>query len=116
MALRVRTLDNEDNKSGATQIPLISDLIFDETLPLRSPRKTSTGGAKRKIADPRKIPPGYDPDTGDLFGEFADALTDCEEPDLVTAEFEDPSGIEALSEALREEIKGELEALLQSLK
>ena len=50
--LRVRTLDDEEYKPGATQIPLISDLVFDETLPLRPPKKSAS---RKKTLDPRKI-------------------------------------------------------------
>jgi hypothetical protein len=55
----------DDEEKPATQIPLMSDVVFDESLPLRPPRKSSSKKATQRV----NYSPDYDPDTIDLFGE-----------------------------------------------
>ncbi len=57
-------MDEEENKPGTT-IPLMHDMVFDQSLPLRPPKKTTQPRAK--LAS--KAMPGYDPDTIDLFAD-----------------------------------------------
>ena len=74
-------MDDEEQESGITQIPLIHDNVFhdnvfDESLALRPLRKSP---ARKKI----KYPPGYDPDTIDLFeDEHGESIIDGADPGL----------------------------------
>ena len=54
----------EEDKPGITQIPLMEDLVYDSSLPLKPPRRPPT-----KDVQPTRInySPNYDPDTIDLF-------------------------------------------------
>ena len=63
----------EEDKPGVTQIPLMEDLVYDSSLPLKPPRRRPS-----KDAQPARInySPNYDPDTIDLFED------DNGEPDI----------------------------------
>ena len=69
-------MDENDDKP-VIQIPLMHDLVFDESLPLRSPRKPAA--SRKKVA----YSPNYDPDTIDLFNDV-EGFNPPEEPDLDT--------------------------------
>lgn len=102
-------MDEENKKPGTSQIPLINDLIFDQSLPLRFPRKKAPATSKTIVEE--RIPPGYDPDTGDLFGEL-------DKPGQTPGEAEQARGTARTGEQSRRlcrEVAGELESLLRSL-
>ena len=63
----------EEDKPGVTQIPLMEDLVYDSSLPLKPPRRPP---AKRGPPARINYSPNYDPDTIDLFE------TDPGEPDI----------------------------------
>lgn len=103
-------MDEEDNNPGNAQIPLINDLVFDESLPLKAPpKKRRPAVLKRKS---KSIPLGYDPDTGDLFGGFDDDFAfEDKLPDLGDV----PETGKTLGPALKAELKDELESVLKAL-
>lgn len=111
-------MDDEENKE-TIQIPLIDDLVFDESLALRPPPKPKRKAAARKAT----YSPHSDPDTIDLFGdvdvESADDLDDI--PDFETTleatldvEPVEPEIIRPNNE-LREELTRELDGILETL-
>ena len=53
---------DDDEKKPGTQVPLITDMVFGESLPLKPPSRPSSGK------------PRYDPDTIDLFGDHPDGI------------------------------------------
>lgn len=53
---------DDEEKKPVTQIPLMNDLVFDESMPLRPPVKPGSRPKPRKSYSPY-----YDPDTIDLF-------------------------------------------------
>lgn len=59
-------MDDDEEKPGVTQIPLMHDLVFDSSLPLKPPKRKAS--APRK---PKNYSPDYDPDTIDLFGDIS---------------------------------------------
>ena len=66
-------MDDDKNKPGVTQVPLISDLALDLSLPLKPPGK----GSRPSQSPARKsgsYPPGYDPNTVDLFEDIVDPI------------------------------------------
>lgn len=113
-------MDDDENKSGVTQIPLIQDLVFDPSQPLKPPDKRSkpSQNPSRKSGS---YPPGYDPDTADLFEDIvgpadpveAMDVPDTREPDL-TQEAGNPKS--EIEENLRAELSDELDAILAHLK
>ena len=80
---------DDEKKPGVTQIPLIHDLVFDPSTPLKPPGKRpkiSQSSSKRT----GRYPPGYDPDTVDLFKDIVDPVyflnendRDTQKPDIV---------------------------------
>jgi hypothetical protein len=112
-------MDDEENKPGVTQIPLIHDLAFDSAQPLKPPGKASKPFQKltRKSGP---YSPGYDPDTVDLFEDIIDPVEpededvlDISYPDL-TQEAANQKG--ELEEDLRAELSDELGSILEHLK
>ena len=114
------SLDEEDNKE-TIQIPLIDDLVFDESLALRPPKKSKPKPQSKKAT----YSPHSDPDTIDLFGDVsADSHEDDVEgeiPDFDTT-FDsildvDPVVPEQESDntALRDELTTELHGILETL-
>jgi hypothetical protein len=62
----LRYMEDDENKPGVTQIPLIHDPATFSSLLLKTPDRhprPSQHSYKKK----RQYPPGYDPDTDDLF-------------------------------------------------
>ena len=57
---------DDDKKKPGTRVPLITDMVFGESLPLKPPSRRSSG--KSRYA------PDYDPDTIDLFGDHPDGI------------------------------------------
>ena len=57
---------DDDEKKPGTQVFLITDMVFDESLPLKPPSRPSS--SKPRYA------PDYDPDTIDLFGDHPDGI------------------------------------------
>jgi hypothetical protein len=112
-------MDDDENKPGVTQIPLIHDQVFDPSRPLKP-----SGKRPRSSQSPSKktglYPPGYDPDTVDLFKdivgpvEFAnEEACDTQEPD-VAQKADNPTT--RLDENLRAELSDELNTILKHLK
>ena len=73
---------DEEDKPGITQIPLMEDLVYDASLPLKPPRRSP-----KKDVQPTRInySPNYDPDTIDLF-EDANVEPDIHLDDSIAAE------------------------------
>ena len=112
-------MDDNENKPGVTQIPLIHDLAFDPSQPLKPPGKRSrpSPSPSRKSGP---YPPGYDPDTVDLFEDIVDQIEpvdedarDTQEPDLAQ---EADTAISEIEENLRAELSDELGTILEHLK
>jgi hypothetical protein len=108
-------MDDDENKPGVTQIPLIQDLVFDPSLPLKPPGKRSHRSQKSG-----SYPPGYDPETVDLFEDIIDPVEladedgrDTQAPDL-TQETGNPKS--EIEENLRVELSDELGTILKHLK
>lgn len=59
-------MEDDENKPGVTQIPLIHDLAYVSSLLLKTPGK-HPGLSQNSHIKNRQYPPGYDPDTVDLF-------------------------------------------------
>ena len=112
-------MDDDENKPGVTQIPLIHDLVFDPSLPLKpSGKRPWSSQSPFKKTGP--YPPGYDPDTVDLFkdivspAEFTNEdARDTQEPD-VAQQAGNPTT--ELDENLRAELSDELNTILKHLK
>ena len=110
---------DDEKKPGVTQIPLIHDLVFDPSTTLKPPcklPKISQSSSKRKS----RYPPGYDPDTADLFKDivepvyfFNEGHRDTQEPNIVKAAV-NPTA--ELAENLRTELHDELNKILSHLK
>ena len=64
---------DENEPGGVTQIPLIEDLVYNRSRPLQPPKK-KVAGKKRG-----HYPPGYDPDTQDLFGGLPEPVDELAE-------------------------------------
>ena len=119
-------MKDDDNKPGVTQIPLIQDLVFDPSLPLKPPGKRSGLSKKPSQKPSRKsgpYPPGYDPDTVDLFEDIVDPVDpveladedglDIRVPDL-DQETDNPKS--EIEENLRAELSDELGTIQEHLK
>jgi len=92
-------------------VPLITDMVFDESLPLKPPPKPSSGAPRRG--------PDYDPDTIDLFGDnleineaVAEELRNNADEVIETIVSEYTAEIE---QRLREELTAQLGAILEDL-
>ena len=100
-------MDDEENKPGITQIPLLHDMVYNSTLP---PKKTM--GTKKRI----NYSPNYDPDTIDLFSGIDDSITDelrktaGQVIDDLVEEFTAEIG-----KRLREELSDQLTSILEDL-
>jgi hypothetical protein len=116
-------MDDDENKPGITQTQLIQDLVFDPSLPLKPPGKRSGLYQKPSQSPSRKsgpYPPGYDPETVDLFEDIVDPVEladeddrDTQVPDL-TQETGNPES--EIEENLRVEVSDELGTILEHLK
>jgi len=112
-------MDDDESKPGVTQIPLIHDLAFNPLEPLEAPGKRSTpSDSPSRKSGP--YPPGYDPDTVDLFEDIIESVEsankdggDIQKP-VVTQGAGNP--ISELDENLRAELSGELDTILEHLK
>ena len=110
-------MDEEENRE-TIQIPLINDLVFDESLALRPPSKPKRRAATRKAT----YSPHSDPDTIDLFGDVDVELEGLDDiPDFETtleatldAEPASPAMTRPDNE-LREELTRELDGILETL-
>jgi hypothetical protein len=112
---------DEEKKPGVTQIPLIHDLVFAPSTPLKPPGKlpkVAQSSSKRES----RYPPGYDPDTVDLFKDIVepvyffndtDSDRDTQKPCIVEAAVNPTT---ELDENLRTELHDELNAILKHLK
>ena len=110
---------DDEKKPGVTQIPLIHDLVFDPSTPLKSPGKQpkiSQSSSKRT----GRYPPGYDPDTVDLFKDIVGPVYflnendwDTQKPNIVDAAVNPTT---ELDENLRTELSDELNTILKHLK
>jgi hypothetical protein len=110
-------VDEEEKKSGITQIPLLNDIVFDSSLPLRPPKKPSP---RKKRAN---YSPDYDPDTMDLFGDHdQDLPLDDETTDELMASAGEmiddlvEEFTEEISKRLREELTDQLASILTDLR
>ncbi len=123
---------DDENKPGTT-IPLLHDMVYDPSLPLRPPKRPKRPRSESKQKP--LTPPGYDPDTIDLFGDvgvdvplsdnnaetqFVDQIPEdisadmpgaMDEPSEATAEVAD----DYMDQTLRDELADELNAILDDL-
>lgn len=105
-------MDDDENKPGITQIPLLHDLVYDASLPLRPPPRR----AKNKIT----YSPDYDPDTLDLFKDD-ESGEDLQLEDSVVDELRESAGqviddlVEEFSRELSHRLRGELTDQLASI-
>ena len=110
---------DDEKKLGVTQIPLIQGLAFDPSTTLKPPgkrTKISQSSSKRT----GRYPPGYDPDTVDLFKDIVGPVYSLNENDRDTQK---PNIVDAavnpkteLDENLRTELSDELNTILKHLK
>ncbi len=105
---------DDENKPGITQIPLLHDLLYDASLPLRPPPRRT----KNKI----NYSPDYDPDTLDLFkdaGRGADLQLDESVADELRESagqvIDDKEFSRELSHRLRGELTDQLASILKDL-
>ena len=111
-------MDDEENKE-TIQIPLIDDLVFDESLALRPPPKPKRKTTARKAA----YSPHSDPDTIDLFGDVDvepeddfDDIPDFDTTLEATLDVEPAQPENARHDTtLREELTRELDGILETL-
>ena len=116
---------DEEEKRSPGQIPLLNDIVFDTSLPLKAPprpkpRPQSGGKQTRRSGS---LPPGYDPDTLDLFGD--DLLPDDIEAEELAGELRESADqviselldeySEEISKRLREELTHQLSSILEDL-
>ena len=110
---------DDEKKPGVTQIPLIQDLAFDPSTPLKPPGKRPkiSQSSSKKTG---RYPPGYDPDTVDLFKDIVGPVYFLNENDWDTQKL---NTVEAavnptteLDENLRTELSDELNTILKHLK
>jgi hypothetical protein len=112
-------MDDDENKPGVTRFPLIHDLVFDPSRPLKpSGKRPRASQSPSKKTGP--YPTGYDPHTVDLFKDILDPLEftkenarDTQEPD-VAQNAGNPTT--RLDERLRAELIDELTIILKHLK
>lgn len=108
-------MDEEDKKPGTWQIPLLDDIVFDSSLPLKAPRRPAQ--PRRKVS----YSPDYDPDTIDLFGDSVLPPTD----EAVTEELRESASqmiddlvdefTAEIGQRLREELTDQLSSILEDL-
>ena len=107
-------MDDDENKPGITQIPLLHDLLYDASLPLRPPPRPT--GTKNKI----NYSPDYDPDTLDLFKD-EESGADLQLNESVADELRESAGqmiddlVEEFSQELSHRLRGELTDQLASI-
>lgn len=82
---------DEDEKKPST-IPLLHDMVYDPSLPLRPPKRP-----RRPKAEKPSTPPGYDPDTIDLFGDVDQSLDVDDLDEEILEEYTAPSAGHELS-------------------
>ena len=109
---------DHEKKPGVTQISLIQDLALDPSTPLKPPGKRPKifQSSSKKTG---RYPPGYDPDTVDLFKDIVGPVYFLNENDWDTQK---PNIVEAainptteLDEKLRTELSDELNTILRHL-
>ena len=83
--------EEEQNPEPLTQIPLLEDMVFDSTLPLKPPKRPKPEG--KRIA----YSPEYDLDTRDLF-----------EDELLEAEF-------GIDEDIADELRSSAEEIIDDI-
>ena len=118
-------LDDDDKKTPG-QIPLLNDIVFDTSLPLKAPPRPKRDPQKNPLTKPRKqnsYPPGYDPDTLDLFGDLG--LPDDIESEELSGELRESADqfindpvdeySEMIGKRLREELTQQLSSILEDL-
>lgn len=118
------THDEEEPKKPG-QIPLLNDIVFDTSLPLKAPPrpKNQKADASKPAKRQKNLPPGYDPDTLDLFSDD-DLPEDFESEELsgglresadqVISELIDEYS-EEIGKRLREELTHQLSSILEDL-
>jgi hypothetical protein len=112
-------MDDDENKPGVAQIPLIHDLVFGPWRPLKpSGKRLRSSQSPSKKTGP--YPPGYDPDTIDLFKDIVGPVgfanedaQDTQQPD-VAQRAGNPTT--RLDEKLRAELSDELNTILKHMK
>ncbi len=111
-------MDNDENKPDVIQIPLLHDLGFAPS----QPGKQSAKRHRLSQNPPKKTghyPPGYDPDTVDLFEDIVDPVEFAIEDTLDTqeSEVEQKTGnpTSRFDENLRAELSDELSKILKHL-
>ena len=119
-------MDDKDNKSSGqnsnpeiSQIPLLNEIVFDSSLPLRPPTKRT-----RTDRTDNDHGPDYDPDTLDLFEDPAARLQSLVEKyteeelragaDQMIENLVPEYSIE-ITRRLRDELSGQLKAILEDL-
>ena len=112
-------MEDDENKPGVTQIPLIHDLATVSSLLLKTPGRhprPSQHSYKKK----RQYPLGYDPDTDDLFkdilGPVAFASKDRRSTPKPTVTQRACDTIIEFDESLRAALSDELKTILKHLK
>ena len=110
---------DDEKKPGVTQIPLIQGLAFDSSTPLKPPDKRpkiSQSSFKRT----GRYPPGYDPDTDDLFKDIVGPVYFLNENDWDTQKLNivdaTVNPTTEIDEKLRTELSDELNTILRHLK
>jgi hypothetical protein len=111
-------MDNDENKPDVIQIPLLHDPAFDPSEPVkRSGKRQRPSQSPSKKTD--QYPPGYDPDTVDLFEDIIDPIEFANEDALDTDEAdavqETGNPTTRLDENLRAELSDELSIILKHL-
>jgi len=109
---------NDENKPDVIQIPLLHDLAFTPPQPVkRSSKRHRSSQRPSKIA--YQYPPGYDPDTVDLFEDIVDPVEFANEhtPETQKADVEQEmdNPTTRLDENLRAELCDELSKILKHL-
>ena len=108
---------DDENKLGVTQSPLIHDLVFDPSTSLNQGRRPKVSQNRSKKTG--RYPPGYDPDTVDLFKDIVGPVYFLNDNDRYTVK---STIMEAavnptteLDENLRIDLSGELSTILKHL-
>lgn len=111
----------DDDEKKPSTIPLLHDMVYDPSLPLRPPKRPS-----RPRAEKPSTPPGYDPDTIDLFGDVETPMDIDDLDDETIEEFRDSAEqmiddlveeyTEEISQRLRSELTDQLTSILDDLK
>ena len=112
-------MEDDENKPGVTQIPLIHDLATVSSLLLKTPDRhprPSQHSYKKK----RQHPPGYDPGTVDLFKDILGTVAFANEDGRSTPKRDSTQKTcdtsNEFDERLRATLSDELKTILKHLK